>query len=74
MLRITNLICVYHNDIYKKSVKLNYLEALILSGRKKVDKVLISIWHSLFFIVHFKCSMKEGVGGLETTLSQGVKA
>ena len=28
---------------------------------KKVDKVFISIWHSRFFIVHFKCSTKEGV-------------
>ena len=41
---------------------------------KKVDKVRISIWHSRFFIVHFKCSTKEGVGGLETTLSQDVKS
>jgi hypothetical protein len=41
---------------------------------KKVDKVSVSIWLSRFFIVNFKCSTKEGVGGLETTLSQDVKA
>jgi len=41
---------------------------------KKVDKVCVSIWLLRFFIVHFKCSTKEGVGGLETTLSQDVKA
>ena len=41
---------------------------------KKMDKVRASIWLSRFFIVNFKCSTKEGVGGLETTLSQDVKA
>jgi hypothetical protein len=43
-------------------------------GLQKVDKVRFFIWLWTIFIVYFKCSMKEGVDGLETTLSQGVKA
>ena len=43
-------------------------------AEKKVDKVCVSIWLSRFFIVNFKCSTKEGVGGVETTLSQEVEA
>jgi uncharacterized membrane protein len=48
-------------------------ECLFYRAVKKVNKVCDSIWLLRFFIVNFKCSMKEGVGGLETTLSQDVK-
>ncbi len=43
-------------------------------AEKKVDKVCVSIWLLRFFIVNIKCSTKEGVGGLETTLFTGCES